>query len=134
MKLPLLCVAVILVCAVSLVPVHADQPFIKSFGCYKNGAWQAHCTAVIGLPTLTGPTSIYIVMTEFVDGKAWNSHTFSYVTYTWAYTAIDTFSLVGLSPGDHQIAAVVVVQVSSGIPAIQTSLSGQTPIATISVG
>jgi len=119
---------------IMLAPVQADQLFIKSFGCYKDGAWQAHCKAVIVLPALTGPTSINVAMTEYVDGNSWNSHNFSYVTYTWAFTAVDTFSLVGLSPGDHQIYAVIAMQVSSGFPPIQSSLPGQTPVATISVG
>jgi len=123
----------VLVCAL-VVPVHADQLFIKSFGCYKDGAWRAHCKAVIVLPALTGPTSLNVAITEYVDGNSWNSRTFSYVTYTWAFTAIDTFSLVGLSPGDHPIYAVINLQVSSGFPPIQSSLSGQTPLATISVG
>lgn len=122
-----------LVC-ITLVPVQADQLFIKSFGCYKDGTWQAHCKAVIILPALTGPSSLNVAITEYVDGNSWNTHTFSDVTYTWAFTAVDTFSLVGLSPGDHQIYAVISLQVSSGFPPIQSSLSGQTPLATISVG
>ncbi len=126
--------AIVLVCVVALVPVHADEPFVKSFGCYKDGAWQAHCTAVIGLAGLTGPTSVNVNMTEYVDGKIWNSHIFTYVTYTWAYTASDTFSLVGMNLGDHQIYAIMTARISSGIPPIQTYLSAQTPTTTISVG
>ena len=134
MKLAISTSAIVLVCVVAFVPVHADQPFVKSFGCFKDGPWQAYCTAVIGLSALTGPTSVNVNMTEYVDGRIWNSNTFSYVTYTWAYTVRDSFSLAGLSPGDHQIYGVMTVQISSGIPPIQTFLTGQTPTATISVG
>jgi len=134
MKSAIVTLAMVVVCVVAIVPVHADQPFMKSFGCYKDGAWQAHCTAVIGLPALTGPTSLNVDMTEYVDGRIWNSNIFNYVTYTWAYTVRDSFSLVGLSPGNHQIYGVVAVQINSGIPPFQTFLSGQTPTATISVG
>ena len=73
-------------------------------------------------------------MSEYVDGSIWNSRTFSYVTYTWAFTAVDTFSLVGLGTGQHQIYASISLQVSSGIPPIQSSLSGQSPVAAIVVG
>lgn len=134
MKSAVISLAIVLVCVVALVPVHADEPFVKSFGCYKDGAWQAHCTAVIALPALTGPTSVNVNMTEYVDGRIWNSHIFNYVTYAWAYTASDTFSLIGLSLGDHQIYATMTVSISSGIPPIQISLSGQTVTATLSVG
>ena len=133
MKVAIIWLALVLVC-VAIVPVLADQLFIKSFGCYKDGAWQAHCRAVIILPALTGPTSVIVVMSEYVDGNIWNSRTFSYVTYTWAFTAVDTFSLVGLGTGQHQIYASISLQVSSGIPPIQSSLSGQSPVATIIVG
>jgi len=134
MKSTIFWLTFVLIFVVALVPVHAYQPFVKSFGCYKDGAWQAHCTAIIGLPALTGPTFVNVAMTEYVDGKTWNSHTFTYVTYTWVYTASDTFSLDGLSLGNHQIYAVMTVQISSGILQIQTYLSAQSPTVTISVG
>ena len=134
MKSALVFLTIILVCVLAILPAHAEEPFVKSFGCYKDGAWQAHCTAVIGLAALTGPNVVSVNMTEYVDGKVWNSHLFTYVTYTWAYTARDTFSLAGLSIGDHQIYAIMVVNISSGIPPIQVSLFGQTPLATVRVG
>jgi len=134
MRLSIFGAAFMLICVVALVPVHADQPFIKDFGCYKDSAWQAHCRVVIGIAGLNGPTAVNVVMTEYVDGRVWNSHTFAYVTNTWAYTAIDIFGLNGLSLGEHQIYAIANVQMNSGIPSPPILLSGQSPTTTISVG
>lgn len=134
MRLSIFGIALMLICVVALVPVRADQPFIKDFGCYKDSAWQAHCRVVIVVAGLNALTAMNVVLIEYVDGRVWNSHAFAYVTNTWAYTAIDTFSLNGLSLGEHQIFAVANVKMTSGILSPPVLFSGQSPTATISVG